>query len=73
VGALAGLREQGLIRNIGLSNVTVEQFRAARSIVEIAAVTAHYTFDGCGTTGSSDCGDLDDGPRGAELFHGHVG
>jgi aryl-alcohol dehydrogenase-like predicted oxidoreductase len=43
VGALAGLREQGLIRNIGLSNVTVEQFRAARSIVEIAAVTAHYT------------------------------
>jgi pyridoxine 4-dehydrogenase len=42
VATLAELREQGLIRHIGLSNVTLEQFHAARQIVEIAAVTAHY-------------------------------
>jgi len=42
VATLAELRRQGLIRNIGLSNVTLEQFQAAREIVEIAAVTAHY-------------------------------
>jgi pyridoxine 4-dehydrogenase len=42
VATLAELREQGLIRHIGLSNVTPEQFRAAREIVDIAAVTASY-------------------------------
>jgi hypothetical protein len=42
VGTLAELREQGLIRHIGLSNVTPDQLRAARDIVQIAAVTAHY-------------------------------
>jgi pyridoxine 4-dehydrogenase len=42
VATLAELREQGLIRNIGLSNVTLQQYHAAREIVEIAAVTAHY-------------------------------
>ncbi|HEV7450412.1 MAG TPA: aldo/keto reductase [Pseudonocardiaceae bacterium] len=42
VATLAELREQGLIRHVGLSNVTVEQFQAARDIVEIAAVTALY-------------------------------
>lgn len=42
VATLAALREQGLIRHIGLSNVTADQLRAAREIVEIAAVTAHY-------------------------------
>jgi aryl-alcohol dehydrogenase-like predicted oxidoreductase len=42
VGTLAELREQGLIKHIGLSNVTLEQFRQAQQIVEIAAVTAHY-------------------------------
>jgi hypothetical protein len=42
VGTLAELREQGVIRHIGLSNVTAEQLRAARRIVEIAAVTAHF-------------------------------
>jgi pyridoxine 4-dehydrogenase len=44
VATLAELREEGLIRNIGLSNVTVEQFYAAREIVDIAAVTAHYNI-----------------------------
>ena len=42
VGTLAEMRREGLIRHIGLSNVTLEHFRAARHIVEIAAVTAHY-------------------------------
>jgi aryl-alcohol dehydrogenase-like predicted oxidoreductase len=44
VATLAELREQGVIRHIGLSNVSVEQFRAARGIVEIAAVTALYNI-----------------------------
>jgi aryl-alcohol dehydrogenase-like predicted oxidoreductase len=42
VGTLAELRQQGLIKHIGLSNVSPEQLRAARAIVDIAAVTAHY-------------------------------
>ena len=42
VGALADLRSQGLIRHVGLSNVTVDQVRIAREIVPIAAVTAHF-------------------------------
>src|SRR5262249_52790355 len=44
VATLAELREQGLIRHIGLSNVSPDQFRAAREIVEIAAVTALYNL-----------------------------
>jgi pyridoxine 4-dehydrogenase len=42
VGTLAELRQQGLIRHIGLSNVTPGQLCAARQIVDIAAVTAHF-------------------------------
>jgi aryl-alcohol dehydrogenase-like predicted oxidoreductase len=42
VGVLAELREAGLIRHVGLSNVTLEQLRVAQSIVPIAAVTALY-------------------------------
>jgi aryl-alcohol dehydrogenase-like predicted oxidoreductase len=38
VGALRDLRDEGKIRWIGLSNVTVEQLDEARGIVEIAAV-----------------------------------
>ncbi len=44
VGVLAELRAQGLIRHIGLSNVTVEQFETAREIVDIAALTANYNL-----------------------------
>src|SRR5690348_13146984 len=44
VGVLAELREQGLIRHIGLSNVTVEQFEVARGIAPIAALTAQYNL-----------------------------
>jgi pyridoxine 4-dehydrogenase len=42
VATLAALRDEGLVANIGLSNVTLEQFHAAQAIVDIAAVTAHY-------------------------------
>jgi pyridoxine 4-dehydrogenase len=42
VVTLAEMRAQGVIRHIGLSNVSAEQFRTALSITEIAAVTAHY-------------------------------
>jgi len=44
VGTLAELRAQGVIHHIGLSNVSVEQLRAARQIVDIAAVTALYNI-----------------------------
>jgi pyridoxine 4-dehydrogenase len=42
VQTLAALRDEGVIRHIGLSNVSVEQLRTAQTIVDIAAVTAHY-------------------------------
>src|SRR5579871_2389563 len=44
VGVLAELKAQGLIRHIGLSNVTVGQFETAREIAEIAALTANYNL-----------------------------
>src|ERR1700727_1151125 len=42
VGVLAELRQAGLLRHVGLSNVTLEQLRIAQSIVPVAAVTALY-------------------------------
>ncbi len=42
VETLAGMREDGLIRHIGLSNVSAAQLRTAMSITDIAAVTVHY-------------------------------
>ncbi|WP_187976252.1 aldo/keto reductase [Mycetocola sp. JXN-3] len=42
VGALRDLRDEGLIQNIGLSNVTAEQYAIAREIAPIAATTAMY-------------------------------
>ena len=44
VGVLSELKAQGLVRYIGLSNVTVAQFEAARQVVEIAALTANYNL-----------------------------
>jgi aryl-alcohol dehydrogenase-like predicted oxidoreductase len=38
VGALAELRDEGKIRDVGLSNVTVAQLEEAEAIVEVAAV-----------------------------------
>jgi pyridoxine 4-dehydrogenase len=42
VAVLAELRQAGLIRHVGLSNVTLDQLRIAQTIVPIAAVTALY-------------------------------
>jgi pyridoxine 4-dehydrogenase len=42
IETLAGMKQDGLIRHIGLSNVSAEQLNTALSITEIAAVTVHY-------------------------------
>jgi hypothetical protein len=42
LGALVELRERGLVRNIGLSNVSAAQFAEARQHTEIAAVQNLY-------------------------------
>src|SRR3977135_1555455 len=42
VQTLAGMKADGLIRHIGLSNVTAEQLRTAMSMTDIATVTVHY-------------------------------
>jgi pyridoxine 4-dehydrogenase len=44
IETLAGMRKEGLIRQIGLSNISADQLRIAMSITEIAAVTAHYNI-----------------------------
>jgi aryl-alcohol dehydrogenase-like predicted oxidoreductase len=36
------MKTDGLIRHIGLSNVTADQLRTAMDITDIAAVTVHY-------------------------------
>ncbi|MEN3307301.1 MAG: pyridoxine 4-dehydrogenase [Micromonosporaceae bacterium] len=42
IETLAGMKADGLIRHIGLSNLGAEQLRTAMSITDIAAVTVHY-------------------------------
>jgi aryl-alcohol dehydrogenase-like predicted oxidoreductase len=42
IETLAGMKTDGLIRHIGLSNVTADQLRTAMDITDIAAVTVHY-------------------------------
>jgi pyridoxine 4-dehydrogenase len=42
IETLAGMKQDGLIRHIGLSNVNAEQLNTALSITDIAAVTVHY-------------------------------
>lgn len=44
VGALARLREQGKIRHVGLSNVSVEQLRRAQRLVPIVSVQNRYSL-----------------------------
>ncbi|MEV4579807.1 aldo/keto reductase [Nonomuraea jabiensis] len=44
VGALARLREEGKIRHIGLSEVTVDQLEEARGIAPVAAVQNLYNL-----------------------------
>jgi pyridoxine 4-dehydrogenase len=42
VETLAELQQLGVIRHIGLSNITAAQLRTAQTVTTIAAVTAHY-------------------------------
>lgn len=42
IGALADLRERGLIRHVGMSNVTIHELELARTIVSIASVQNCY-------------------------------
>jgi aryl-alcohol dehydrogenase-like predicted oxidoreductase len=44
LSALAELQQQGLVRHIGLSNVTLAQIEAARSICEIVCVQNYYNL-----------------------------
>src|ERR1700726_1512449 len=44
VEALAGLRDQGKIRHVGLSNVTREHVERARKMVPIVSVQNRYSF-----------------------------
>jgi aryl-alcohol dehydrogenase-like predicted oxidoreductase len=43
VETLAGMRQDGLIRHIGLSNISADQLQTALTITDIAAVTVQYT------------------------------
>jgi hypothetical protein len=43
VQALAELKDDGVIRHVGLSNVSVDQLEAAREMVEIATVQNRYS------------------------------
>lgn len=44
LSTLVKLREQGLIRHIGLSNITQRQFAESRSITDIVGVQNHYNL-----------------------------
>lgn len=44
VRALASLQKQGKIKHIGLSNVSLEQLKAARKIAPIVSVQNHYNI-----------------------------
>ncbi|WP_239092061.1 aldo/keto reductase [Streptomyces sp. SID14478] len=44
IGALRQLRDEGKVRHIGLSEVTVDQLRQAREVAPIASVQNHYNL-----------------------------
>jgi aryl-alcohol dehydrogenase-like predicted oxidoreductase len=44
LGVIAEYRDQGRIRSVGISEVSVEQIRAARQVVPIAAVQNRYSL-----------------------------
>ena len=44
LGVIAEYRERGSIRNVGVSNVTVDQVERARSVAPVAAVQNHYNL-----------------------------
>jgi pyridoxine 4-dehydrogenase len=43
-GTLAELQQQGLIRHLGVSNVTTQQFAEARAIAPVVCVQNHYNL-----------------------------
>ena len=45
VGALKELQDEGKIRHVGVSNVSVEQLRQARGIVEVVTVQNRYNLE----------------------------
>jgi pyridoxine 4-dehydrogenase len=45
VGALKELQDEGKIRDVGVSNVSVEQLEQARGIVEVVAVQNRYNLE----------------------------
>jgi len=49
VARLAELKDAGLVRHVGLSNVSVEQLETARDIVEVATVQNRYNLDDRGS------------------------
>ena len=51
LGALVELRSEGKVREIGVSNVSDEQLRLARSITEIASVQCGYNLNRLGPKG----------------------
>jgi pyridoxine 4-dehydrogenase len=60
VGALKELQDEGKIRHVGISNVSVEELEQARSIVEVVTVQNRYSvedrhsedvLDACGEAG----------------------
>jgi pyridoxine 4-dehydrogenase len=49
IGALKELQDQGKVRHIGLSNVTVAQLEEARGIVDVASVQNRYSVSDRGS------------------------
>ena len=45
VGALKELQDEGKIRHVGISNVSVDQLGQAREIVEVVTVQNHYNLE----------------------------
>ncbi len=75
VGALAEMQAEGLIRHIGLSNVTADQLRAAQRVARIAAVQNRYGLADrnddalVDITAAHDIAYLPYGPLGAHPMH----
>jgi hypothetical protein len=60
VRALAELRDDGVIRHVGVSNVTVEQLDRARDVCEIATVQNRYNVGNRGDDDVLDACEADD-------------
>jgi aryl-alcohol dehydrogenase-like predicted oxidoreductase len=45
IGALVGLKEQGKIRHIGVSNVSEEQLRRAQALTPVVSIQNRYNLD----------------------------